>query len=51
MVLFLISLVMIFAAAILGYVVTRIANGGPWPPPGMTRLLPSPAVQRWLIPA
>jgi len=38
MVLFLISLVMIFAAAILGYVVTRIANGGPWPPPGMPGL-------------
>ena len=38
MVLFLISLVMIFAAAILGYVVIRIQNGGPWPPPGMPGL-------------
>lgn len=38
MVLFLVSLVMIFAAAILAYVVVRLQQNGPWPPPGMPEL-------------
>ena len=38
MVLFLVSLVMVFAAAILGYVVIRLEHEGSWPPPGMPGL-------------
>ena len=40
MLLFLISLWMVFAAAILAYVVIRMQNGGPWPPPEMPGLSP-----------
>ena len=40
MVIMLISLAMLFAAALLGYAVVRLEDGEAWPPPGMPGLPP-----------
>lgn len=38
MLIFIVSLAMIFAAAILGFLVVRLEDDGSWPPPGMPAL-------------
>ena len=38
MLVFIVSLAMIFAATILGLIVVRLEDGGPWPPEGMPAL-------------